>query len=110
MTFSDIIGCFGEASSLPLSSASGTQKPWLFRVGHKKILKAGRALPKLEFCLSDEFGFGSVSAVGTCLPSQFDFSGTSVAVKNTKQNNSCQSLVQKQHLVFAPSRKLKTSV
>lgn len=57
MTFSDIIGCFGEASSLPLSSASGTQKPWLFRVGHKKILKAGRALPKLEFCLSDEFGF-----------------------------------------------------
>lgn len=71
MTLGDIIGCFGDAS-LPLSSASGTQKPWLFRVvriGLKKISKAGRTLLTLEFCLSDKFGFGSVSAMGTCFPS-----------------------------------------
>lgn len=66
------VGCSGEASSLPLSPASGRQNPWLLRLGRSLWSKAGRTPPKLVLFFSGEFGLGlAVIAVGRAFPSWF---------------------------------------
>lgn len=58
----------------------------------RRILKGGRTQPKLEFCLSTELGFDSVTVVGICFVSCFDFSWTPIAVKNTTSEISALSV------------------